>query len=89
MKTPQIDELIKTAHRNGRWAAPIAGWGRDKGLLETLVEKDLSLLRRGMSAAALYAKCIDGADDADRASWQEYVDDLVAAAARPPLPMES
>lgn len=48
----------------------------------TEVAADLAALRSGAhTAESLLAHCLDGADEADQATWEDYVDTVVAAAA--------
>lgn len=75
-------DLVRTAQKAGRWEAPIGWWGQGRGSLEGIVAQDLEFLRNGADPAALLARCVDGADEEDHASWGEYVDDLAAALGR-------
>lgn len=74
-----VDQLIRDAIRDGRWAAPLGWWGQEKGSLEAVVATDLRRLRDGTTPDELLAFCVDGAEDDELASWSEYVDDLVDA----------
>jgi len=46
---------------------------------------DVDRLRNGVvTATALLAECLDGADDDRHAGWHEYIDTIVSYCVRPP-----
>lgn len=84
--------LIERANNEGRWDAPLCWWGMQRGSLIGMVMQDVEHMINAVREfrgspeeldehiADWAERCMRAAEDEDRASWQEYIDDVVAAA---------